>query len=220
MGRTGTYSLKLALEQLQFGPCYHMFELFQHPERLHYFLEAEKELPVNWDALLEGYHSAVDYPIARYWKQLYNYYPDARFIHTQRDPEQWYQSCVESIFWASKPSPGRILNLLVKMPFSAALRKRFPVLKYNGMMLDREFGKDLSDKKKVIQMYNEHNEDVLRTIPKNKLLLFQVKDGWGPLCEFLGVPAPATPFPKTNSREQFRQNVKQIASRKELVAEA
>jgi hypothetical protein len=217
MGRTGTTSLKQALEELGYGKCYHMIELFQHPEGLHYFEEAEKGMDVNWDGLLEGYSSAVDYPIARYYKKLVAKYPQAKVIHTQRDPDAWYQSCMETIFWASKPSAGRILKMMLGLPFSPLLRKRLPVLKYNGKLIESEFGKDINDKAAVIKRYNLHNEEVLRVVPKERLLLFNVKEGWAPLCNFLNVTIPATPFPKSNTREEFIANVGKMGSRKELV---
>src|SRR5947208_5972250 len=119
VGRTGTHSLKLALEQLGFGKCYHMMELFQNPEGLIHFQQAERGETVDWDKLFEGYKSAVDYPVARYYKQLIAAYPNAKIIHTLRDAESWYQSAIETIFWATNPSAGRMLSLLLKMPFNA-----------------------------------------------------------------------------------------------------
>ena len=121
LGRTGTTSLKLALEQIGFGKCYHMKELFNDPSGLPHFLKAEKGEAPEWDTLFTGYLSAVDYPVARYYKQLLTKYPDAKVIHTTREPESWYNSCVNTIFWASKPSAGRILKMMVRMPFSSTL---------------------------------------------------------------------------------------------------
>lgn len=207
MGRTGTHSLKLALEELGFGKCYHMAELFQHPEGLVHFENAEKGAPVDWEKLFEGYHSAVDYPVARYYKQIMEKYPDAKLIHTIRDAESWYESASKTIIWASKPSLGRILKLMIKLPFAPELRKQMPVLKYNGMLIEKEFGKDYKNKEAVIDHYNKHNEEVMRIVPKDKLLVFNAKEGWEPLCRFLGVPVPAKPFPKSNSTDEFRNRI-------------
>ena len=208
MGRTGTHSLKEALEQLGFGKCYHMIELLQNPNGLSCFQDAENGKEPDWNSLFTGYLSAIDYPVARYYKQLMKVYPDAKVIHTVRDPESWYQSCTETIFWASKPDAGRILKMMVRMPFSKTLRKRLPVLKYNGMLVDKEFGKDLKNKAEVIRRYNERNEEVLSTVPKEKLLVFKAQDGWEPLCKFLNVPVPATQYPKSNTKSEFIANVK------------
>jgi hypothetical protein len=211
MGRTGTHSLKMALEQLGFTNCYHMTELFNNPAGLAYFEKAEAGEQVDWDALFTGYTSAVDYPVARYYKQLIAKYPEAKVIHTMRDPESWYKSCLQTIFWASKPSLGRILKMMVKMPFSSVLRKRLPVLKYNGKLLDKEFGSDLLNKTEVIKRFILHNEEVLKTVPKERLLVYTVKEGWEPLCKFLNVPVPSTPFPVSNTSEEFKERVANIS---------
>jgi len=218
MGRTGTMSLKVALEQLGFGKCYHMFELFQHPEGIVYFQKADRGGPVDWDKLFKGYRSAVDMPVNLYHKQLMALYPEAKVIHTMRDPEAWYASAIETIFWATKPSLGRMLNLMVRMPFSPVLRKRLPILQYDGRMMDKEYGKDLHDKKEVIRRYNAWNDEVLQTIPKERLLVYDVKSGWESLCAFLNVPVPSVPFPKSNTREEFMKQVKKVSTGvKELV---
>lgn len=216
MGRTGTHSLKLALEILGFGKCYHMAELFEHPEGLVHFEKAEKGEDADWDTLFTGYNSAVDYPVTRYYKQLMQKYPDAKMIHTIRDSESWYASASKTIIWASKPSLGRMLKLMIKLPFSPGLRKQMPVLKYNGKLIELEFGKDCFNKEKVIEHFNKHNEEVLRFVPKEKLLVFNPKDGWEPLCNFLSVPLPSTPFPKTNSRDEFRNRILNIKDKIEI----
>jgi hypothetical protein len=214
VGRTGTHSLKLALEKLGFGKCFHMEELLRTPNRLVYFQQAEKGEAVEWDKLFEGYVSAVDYPVARYYKQIITAYPNAKIIHTIRDAESWYKSAMDTIFWASKPSFGRIFKMMIRMPFSSAIRERLPVLKYNGAMIDKIFGKDLKDKQEVIRRYNAINEETLNFLPKERSLVYEVKSGWEPLCNFLNVPIPSEPFPRTNSREQFKKNVAIIAAGK------
>jgi len=214
VGRTGTHSLKLALEILGFGKCYHMEELLREPNRLVYFQQAEKGEAVEWDKLFDGYVSAVDYPVARYYKQLIPAYPNAKIIHTVRDAESWYNSAMKTIFWASKPSFGRIAKMMIRMPFSRAIRERLPVLKYNGEMIDNIFGKDLKDKQKVISIYNAINEETLNFLPKERSLVYEVKSGWEPLCNFLNVPIPSEPFPRSNTREQFKKNVASIAAGK------
>ena len=216
MGRTGTHSLKLALEQLGFNKCYHMAELFQHPEGLIHFERAEKGENADWDTLFTGYQSAVDYPVTRYYKQLMQKYPDAKMIHTIRDAESWYESASKTIIWASKPSIGRILKMMIKLPFSPDLRKQMPILKFNGKLIENEFGKDYKNKEKVIECYNKHNEEVIKTVPKEKLLVFNAKDGWQPLCTFLNVPVPSIPFPKTNSREEFIKRITNIKDKIEI----
>lgn len=217
LGRTGTYSLKLAIEQLGVGKCYHMVELFQQPERLKYFKKAEKGEKVNWNELFDGYKAAVDYPVARYYKQITEFYPEAKVIHTLREPEEWYESASATIFWASKPYSLRILKLAVHLPFSSEARRRIPVLMYNRKLSELEFGKDLKNKEKVIKRYNKHYEEVIKTIPDNRLLLFDPKSGWEPLCRFLKLPIPLIPYPKSNTRKEFLDRVNIIGKGKFLI---
>ena len=216
MGRTGTHSLKLALEELGFGKCYHMFELLNHPEQLIYFEKAELGQDVKWDELFQGYHSACDFPVIRYYRQILDKYPDAKVIHTTRDPESWFKSVSDTIFWVTRPSLGRMLKMMIRLPFSSTLRKRLRVLKFNGMMINKVFGDDLKNKEKVIGFFNDYNKEVLATIPKESLLVYDVKTGWEPLCHFLGVPVPSIPFPKSNTTDDFVNNVKHKITRKKL----
>jgi len=216
LGRTGTYSLKLAIEQLGVGKCYHMVELFQQPERLKYFKKAEKGEEVNWNELFNGYKAAVDYPVARYYKQITEFYPEAKVIHTLRDPEEWYESASATIFWASNPYSLRILKMAVHLPFSSEARRRIPVLMYNRKLSELEFGKDLENKEKVIKRYNKHYEEVIKTIPDDRLLLFDPKSGWEPLCRFLKLPVPLIPYPKSNTRKEFLDRVNIIGKGKFL----
>jgi len=207
-GRTGTHSLKLALEELGFGKCFHMYDLIEvSPEKVVYFEKAEKGENVNWDELFEGYHSAVDFPVIRYYKQVMAAYPDAKIIHTTREAESWYRSFSATILWASRPSVGRILKMMIRMPFSSKVRKKLRVFKYNGVMISKIIGKDLKDKQAAIAAFNRHNEEVLATVSRDRMLIYDVKNGWEPLCRFLNVPIPSTSFPKTNTTEEFVKNV-------------
>src|SRR5947208_7864431 len=107
LGRTGTLSLKAALEELGFGPCYHMIELITHPEQVVYWEAASAGQPVDWDALFAGYQAVVDYPGCRYYRELMRHYPEAKVILTVRDPETWYESCMATIYQAGRPAPGQ-----------------------------------------------------------------------------------------------------------------
>ncbi len=216
LGRTGTYSLKLALEILGYGKCYHMIELYQNPEGVIYFNDAEKGKAVNWNELFDGYNSAVDYPVARYYKQITKFYPEAKVIHTLRDPDSWFESAAATIFRASNPFSLKILKLAVHLPFSSNARKRIPVLLYNKKLAKLEFGNNLKNKEKVLKRYNDHYKEVLRVVPKDKLLLFEASSGWDPLCRFLNVPVPEVPYPRSNSREEFYKRVEIIGSGKFL----
>lgn len=216
LGRTGTFTLKLALEHLGFGRCYHMSELFQKPEGLYFFNKAEKGEMVKWNKLFEGYKSAVDYPVARYFRQLSEYYSDAKIIHTLRDPHEWYESAYKTIFMANNLPVKRILKFASLYMFSKEIRRRLPVLIYNRKLMKLEFGTNLKDKKKIIAKFESHTENVIKKIPSKRLLLFNPSDGWKPLCNFLGAKIPEANFPFSNTFEEFLQKVDIIGTGKFL----
>lgn len=196
-GRTGTNSLKLALEQLGFGPCYHMFELRDHPDRLPYWQAAARGEMPDWDKVFEGYQACVDWPAARYWREIAAFYPDAKVVHSVRSPESWIKS-VHATIWPSlrdreqqPPGPRRERQ---EMTYEIVVRQTFD---------DR-----LDDAAHAMAVFREHNEAVTREIAADRLLVYDVAEGWAPLCDFLGVPVPDTPMPRTNSTEQFRRRAK------------
>ena len=202
-GRTGTKSLQLALEELGFDKCYHMEALFRNPKGVKHWEDAYKEQSTDWDSLFEGYQSAVDFPASMYYKELSTHYPDAKVILTVRDAERWYESANATIF-SFDPGPGLKLKMLVSMLFSSKARNLFKAIMLNDKSIWKKFfeGK-FKDKAYTIQKFNKHIEEVKSTIPADRLLIFHPKDGWEPLCQFLEVPTPSTPFPNTNKGEDF-----------------
>ena len=210
-GRTGTNSLKLALEQLGFGKCYHMSELIYNPDNLIYFEQAERGEAVDWDKLFNGYHSACDFPVILYIDKLIKKYPEAKLIHTTCDPESWYKSFSDTILQVSKPpAPLKMLKMMLKMPFSSTLRKRLRVLRFNGKMLKKMAGDRVKTKEGMIAHYNEYNKKMLNLVPNDRLLIYDVKSGWGPLCNFLNVPVPNEPFPVSNTTQEFVERAKTL----------
>jgi hypothetical protein len=189
-GRTGTHSLKLALEQLGFAPCYHMTEVFAHPEHVPLWDRAAHGEPTDWRSLLAPYPAGVDWPICNFWRELSQVFPDAKFILTERAPEAWYKSISQTIFplLQRDAPPG---------PMGDTLRMN------RHLIGENVFGGDYS-KDNVIAAYERHNARVKASLPAERLLIWDSPQGWEPLCAFLGVPVPATPFPKTNSTEEFR----------------
>jgi hypothetical protein len=184
-GRTGTLSLKLALEQLGFGPCYHMTEVFKNPQAPRWWIEAADGRP-DWERIFEGYRSTVDWPNATFYAELADRYPEAKVILTERDPESWFRSTQATIFRdATRPPIADFAEM-------------------NEKVIRRLFGSRMHDHDHVIDVYLRHNEEVRRRIPAERLLVYQVAEGWEPLCAFLGVEVPATPMPKVNSTEEFQ----------------
>lgn len=204
-GRTGTKSLQVALEQLGFDKCYHMEELILHPEDVRHWENADRGIAVDWDELFKGYQSIVDFPGTMHYQKLADYYPDAKVILTVRDPEKWYASALSTIY-AFDPGLRLKLRLLFSLPFSPRARHLLRVIKLIrrslwGCFFEGRF----ADKDHTIRRFNRHLDEVKSTIAAERLLVFEVRNGWEPLCAFLGKEVPTTPFPATNKQEDFRQ---------------
>ena len=188
-GRTGTLSMKLALEQLGFGPCHHMMEVFGKPDHIALWQAAADGRNVDWESVFEGYTTAVDWPVCYFWRELASLYPDAKILLTKRDPDKWYDSCMATIF------RGMIEQRETDDPHGKMAR---------SIVANNTFGGDLADRANAIRVFNQHIEDVIDTIPAERLLVFEAVDGWQPLCNFLDVPVPQTDYPRVNSSEEFQ----------------
>lgn len=202
-GRTGTLSLKSALELLGFGPCHHMMEVVENPAQIHRWLARAEGREAGWDTLLGGYDSCVDWPAAAYWRELAEGYPQAKVVLSVRDPERWLASMEATILMQQRRGsglPGRVvtgLSRLLGTDFSAFIR--MTKLTVN----DRVFGGRVDDRDHLLKTFRAHTEEVVATIPPERLLVFQAAQGWEPLCSFLGVPVPDEPFPHVNDTAMF-----------------
>jgi hypothetical protein len=191
-GRTGTNTLKLALTQLGYGPCHHMFEVRDNPHQVPLWGAAAAGKQADWDEVFKGYASQVDWPGARYWRQLARYYPDAKVILTVRDPEEWYDSVKTTIIplLSTRGSHADAhLNALLHMAHQTVFEQVF-----GGMIENRDH---------AIATFQKHAAEVKSEIPSNRLLVMDVVEGWAPLCNFLHVEIPDDPFPRTNSSKGF-----------------
>ena len=191
-GRTGTNSLKIALEQLGLGPCYHMLELRQRPQDLPFWWQAVQHRSVDWPGLFTGYRSAVDFPVCCFWEPLAARFPDAKVILTERDPDDWYDSASSTIFRAielpredMQPDRKALLEMVEELIFKQL---------FSGKHRDRQH---------AIATYLSHNERVKTALPAKRLLVFNASQGWKPLCEFLELDIPDHPYPTSNSRGQY-----------------
>ncbi|MHA1152793.1 MAG: sulfotransferase family protein [Alphaproteobacteria bacterium] len=199
LGRTGTNSLKLALERLGFGPCHHMYEVRDHPEQLPYWQAAARgELP-DWDEVFADYRSCVDWPSARFWPEIAAHYPDAKVLLTLRDAESWFASVHATIYPSIEAWPAREPGHHRDMLEMAA-----------EIIVQQSFGGRLDDRDHALAVYRAHEEEVRRTIAPERLLAYDVSEGWEPLCAFLEVPVPDVAFPRTNTSEEFRKKRPQI----------
>ena len=191
-GRTGTLSLKLALEQLGFGPCYHMYEVLNRPDDDPVWLAATRREPVDWDALFDGFGAAVDWPVAAFWRELADHYPRARFILSVRDPRSWHDSVMNTIYKALSSPPDR-----------DGEQARVHRTMTRELIMERTFDGRLDDPAHAIEVYERHNKAVRDTLPPERLLVFEAGAGWEPLCAFLNCPVPDAPYPHSNTRRDF-----------------
>ena len=189
VGRTATFSLKFALEHLGFGPCYHMSEVFAGARRnIPLWLDVIEGRP-DWDAIFDGYRSTTDYPACTYWRELAEYYPDAKVVLTVRDPDTWFESVTETIF--SDKMQGSLAGT--------------PTEKMMQGVVFSAFGDRVRDRSFMTGWFERRNQEVIDALPRDRLLVFAPKEGWEPLCTFLGVAVPDRRFPRVNSRDELTQ---------------
>lgn len=204
--RTGTNTLKQSLEQLGLKHVYHMKELILNPERLKYWKQLHETGDTDWDALYDGYDGTVDFPGYPWYKEHMKRYPDARVILTVRDFEAWYKSVDSTVFRAGPQTPGEKIKMMGKLLFSARARKVVKVIKwFKGVFFAEKLQGKFGDKAHAKKFWEDHLAEVKAYVPKDKLLVYDVRDGWGPLCKFLGVPEPKEPLPHLNKKENFKK---------------
>lgn len=192
LGRTGTDSLRAALDRLGFGPCHHMRELFAQPETIVGWARAARGEHVDWGEILAGYASTVDWPSVAFWRELVDAYPNARVILTLRDPYAWYESATNTIHrarFAVHPELEEHLRVVERLVWQGTFGGRF------------------TDREHAIAVYEAHYDAVRAYVPEKRLLEFDVRDGWAPLCEFLAVAVPPEDFPKLNTTAAFHSRV-------------
>ena len=208
LGRTGTTSLKVALERLGFGPCYHMTELFEHPEHLDAWRAAVRGETVDWEGPLKGYRSTLDWPGAPFYEDLMEAYPGAKVILTVRDPDRWYESTLNTIYKMDATASSPLFTLM-SWVVPQVRNVKCAVGVVEDLAWRDAFGGRFEDREHAISVFHEWNEGVKRRVPTEKLLVYDVKEGWGPLCEFLGVEAPeGEPFPHLNDTKIFRRRIR------------
>lgn len=191
LGRTGTYSLKLALERLGYFPCLHMSDFAADADLCRLWLdELEKPQP-DWQKLLSGYKAVVDWPACKYLEQLMGEFPDAQVVFTERKFESWYDSVGQTILPALKWSKN----------ISQHKRSPFVALAHNEVLVNTFAGE--SGRAYLAQIYAQHRERVSSLIPADQLLYFELAQGWRPLCEFLQCQILDEDFPRSNSSENF-----------------
>jgi hypothetical protein len=188
VGRTGTHSLKLALERLLDAPCHHMIEILADPAQMPVWTDAIDGKEVDWHRLLARYGATVDWPGASFWRELLAANPDALVLLSVRDPEVWYRSASNTIFVTADFTPPAFA------PWMETVRRMFRT----------RFSDRFDDEATMIEAYERHNAAVRAEAPAGQLLEWTPSDGWDPICERLGVAVPDEPFPVTNTTDEFR----------------
>jgi hypothetical protein len=194
-GRTGTISLKMALEQLGLGPCHHMEEVFDNPNQVPAWKAAIDGEGADWDAIYDGYNSTADWPGAHFARELADYFPDAKIILTARPVDSWWESYSKTI-----------MKFLVEFPEGLPPHIDTMANAVIRMLGERTFKSAVDDEQAAKSAYLEHVEHMTTSYAEGRVLSFDVKDGWAPLCEFLGKPVPDGDFPRSNNSEEFWVN--------------
>ncbi len=188
VGRTGTNSLQLALQQLLHGRCYHMHEVFPRPDDIPVWHAAALGRMPDWPAFFAEFNAAVDWPASAFWPELAAAFPHAVIVlSTRRDAETWWRSASATIFPATLAAPDDPWRRMI------------------DDLLAQRFTRAIEDKAACIAAYEAHNARVRATVPAARLLEWQVEDGWAPLCAALDLPVPDEPFPHVNSTMEFGQ---------------
>ncbi|KAI4092328.1 MAG: hypothetical protein LQ344_003573 [Seirophora lacunosa] len=219
MLRTGTLSMQAALEELGFGPCYHMHFCFQNPMECEMWTEAlnakfqnkgRKYTKKEWDQLLGHCQAITDVPASAFIPELHEAYPDAKVVIVQRAPDSWYRSCQRTVmtFTTSKQLP--LLYFLDRY----MCRRMAPMMQ---VLFTSLFGSEHKDPVKMkqdwIRGYMDAYQEARTAVPEEQRLEFALEQGWGPLCEFLGVEVPTTPFPHRNDSSTFETGIKVLIKR-------
>lgn len=192
-GRTGTRSLKDALELLGFGPCHHMGEAFENPDQVSHWQAVQAGHDMDWDEVFDGYRSQVDWPGAHVWRELAESFPEAKVLHSVRPEESWWNSFSNTI--------GKAWSYPGELPGPTHVRAMRTV---NEKMVGHgTFGGRWADRDVAVAAYRERLDEVSSAIPAERLLVFDVAQGWGPLCDFLDVAVPSETFPRRNSKNEF-----------------
>ena len=196
-GRTGTLSMQRALNELGLGPTYHMNDVFQNRSHVQRWLDYAETRTEDWDDFFAKYQATVDYPACCAWESLYEEYPDAKVVLTVRDSASWWKSTAEVIYPARTMWAGWLTRMV---PFTQRWLDMV-----DAMVWDGTFDGRFEDQAHAIKVFEEHIEYVKARCDPERLLVFQVSEGWQPLCDFLGVPVPDKPFPHLNDAKSLKR---------------
>ena len=180
--------MREALDMLGFGPCHHMVEVNASDEQKRLWRGLAGGENADWDRLFAGYNSCVDWPSAHSWRELIQVYPEAKVILTYRSPESWWESFEKTILVGiSRASDAASLGVT--------------------LIRDQVFSGKPGDRELALERYRANVEAVKAHVPKERLLVHDLGDGWEPLCRHLGAPVPSEPYPSRNNAGEFKRNM-------------
>ncbi|MEM7534081.1 MAG: sulfotransferase family protein [Chloroflexota bacterium] len=209
--RTGTMSLKQALEDLGFSQCYHFIEVLKNPGHLAMWEAAANGETIDWDKLFEGYQATTDAPAYHYYRELMDLYPESKVILTVRDPQSWYKSSYTTLYTQNRPLLHRKILFSIFGIFKPDLKGTLRAWELTEKMeWQGHFQSKFADKEFSIQLFNQHIENVKEAVPSDRLLVYNLKEGWEPLCDFLNVPIPDHPLPHLNDTAAFMNYRKRL----------
>jgi len=209
--RTGTNTLRESLELLGFNKTYHMKQLLVHPENLHYWTRLSETHTTDWEGLYGGYQATVDFPCYPWYKEHMKQYPNAKVILSVRPFEDWYTSFYYTIWQAQNPPEEQRMEMAERVASDPRLQAVLKVMGFAKQTINEgHFQGKFLDKDFMEKVFNEHNEEVKNYVPANKLLVYDVCEGWEPLCKFLDVKVPDEPLPHTNKKEDFHVMVAEL----------
>ncbi len=192
-GRTGTKSLKEALEILGFGPCHHMYEVVDNQDQIPKWVGLANGKPLDWNEVFNGYNSQIDWPGAHYWRSTISAFPNAKVVMSVRPAELWWKSFDKTI--------GKLMEVYPTLDIPPFMSE---ILDMNVRIIGQgTFSGKWRDKDTAIEAFNQRLAEVKAEVPAERLLVFDVAEGWDPLCAFLGVDVPDQPFPHHNLRADF-----------------
>ncbi|HET6951655.1 MAG TPA: sulfotransferase [Acidimicrobiales bacterium] len=196
-GRTGTLSLRKALDDLSFGPTYHGEEILGHWSHVALWHRFATTGTTDWDTLFAGYGAGVDFPISCAYRQLADHYPEAKVVLSVRDPYKWWDSMMATVYPARTMLPAWVPKVV--RPTREYLEMT-DILIWDGLFDER-----FEDRDHAVKVFEAHTAEVKASIPADRLLVFDVAEGWEPLCAFLDVPEPDTPFPRLNDTARMQR---------------
>ncbi len=201
--RTGTNTLKKALEILGFEKTYHFKEVLNNPDHLHYWESIQMSATLDWESLYHGYQASVDFPAYAWYKEHMVKYPEAKVILTKRPFEQWYESVLNTLYLSQSQSTATLAQKPEEKFDSRLLKIKACRNFVRNFLWKIQFEDRFTDKRYVKSIWEQHHIDVIFYVPKEKLLVYEVADGWKPLCDFLEKEVPNTPFPHLNKKGDF-----------------